>query len=387
MASHTHLASNHTDNPRHCHAELEKLVAQATSKYSIKDYDTAAEFYSQATELQAELYGEMAARNADLLYAYGRCLYHAAVRNSDVLGSKIAGDKQSGGTTKLSRNQDTRTSNGSMPEKVRGAEERPAQFSGVQDGMTKSGDALDQSGKPYFQFTGDENFDDTDDEASAQQQDGGSDEEPEEDDFANAFEVLDLARVLLLKRIAQEEENEQNRGRPETNGSETIRQLKERLADTHDLQAEISLEGERFPNAVDDLKAGLDLKLELFPQESSLLAEAHYKLSLALEFASVTQQKTEDGAAETGQEAQIDETMREESAKEMEAAIASCKLRISKEQANLDTRGTTDCGTNGSARKGLVSQQDIDDVKDMVLDMEQRVGLLSLHISNENTKI
>ncbi len=57
--------------------------------------------------------------------------------------------------------------------------------------------------KPYFQFTGDENWDDSDDDEDA---DGAAEEgEPEEenDDFANAFEVLDLARILFLAQLEQ----------------------------------------------------------------------------------------------------------------------------------------------------------------------------------------
>ncbi|KAL9030644.1 MAG: hypothetical protein Q9196_001254 [Gyalolechia fulgens] len=380
MAHHIRPPSNQADAHHDRQAELEKLMAQATSRYSVRDYDAAAEFYSQATELQAELNGEMASQNANLLYAYGRCLYHTAVRNSDVLGSKVAGEKRSGGTPKPSGNETTRATDELTSENMRGAEEGSAQVPASQEAIAQPADVPDQNGKPYFQFTGDDNFDGTDDEARAEQPDGEDGEEvEEEDDFANAFEVLDLARVLLLKRIEEEQGKEQSQGRPEeTNSCKTIRQLKERLADTYDLQAEISLEGERFPNAVDDLRAALDLKLELFPEESSLIAEAHYKLSLALEFSSVTQQKTEDGTAETRQEAHIDEAMRAESATEMEAAIASCKLRISKEQANLYTIGATNGGTNRSLRKGIVTQQDINDVKDMVADMEQRVSLLSL---------
>ncbi len=83
---------NNGDTAHSNQSELEDLIAQATLKYSVKDYDAAAELYSRATELQAELHGEMAAGNADLLYAYGRCLFHAAVRSSDVLGSKVAGE-------------------------------------------------------------------------------------------------------------------------------------------------------------------------------------------------------------------------------------------------------------------------------------------------------
>lgn len=117
-------------------ALLDDLKAQATLKYSVKDYDAAAELYSQgtylwsllplptcyarckaflispkayiretpltyelstATELQAKINGEMSAQNADLLYAYGRCLYHYALKSSDVLGSKVAGEKQEDG--------------------------------------------------------------------------------------------------------------------------------------------------------------------------------------------------------------------------------------------------------------------------------------------------
>ena len=89
----THESPANTDRSTRL-AQLDDLKAQATLKYSVKDYDTAAELYSQATELQAELNGEMSAQNADLLYAYGRCLYHCAVKSSDVLGSKVAAEKQ-----------------------------------------------------------------------------------------------------------------------------------------------------------------------------------------------------------------------------------------------------------------------------------------------------
>ena len=229
----------------------------------------------------------------------------------------------------------------------------------------------DKDGKPFFQFTGDENFDDSEEEgegADRVQQDGEAEED--DDDFVNAYEVLDLARVLLLKRL---EEEQPGKGK-ETEPSAVVRQLKERLADTHDLQAEISLEGERFPNAVVDSRAALDLKEELFPPESSLIAEAHYKLSLALEFSSVTQQKNENGDIIDGGEAMVDDGMREEAAREMEAAIASCKRRIQKEEtphvSHLDE-------LQGSEKSGA-TQTNINDVKEMISEMEQRVSDLGL---------
>lgn len=88
-------------------AQLDDLKARATLKYSIKDYDAAAELYSEATELQAELNGEMSSLNADLLYKYGRCLFHVAVKNSDVLGLKVAGEKGEDGSKASKRQKKT----------------------------------------------------------------------------------------------------------------------------------------------------------------------------------------------------------------------------------------------------------------------------------------
>lgn len=347
---------------------LTDLTAQATLKYAMKDYDAAAELYSHATELQAEINGEMSPQNADLLYAYGRCLYHVAVNKSDVLGSKIVSEKQEG--PKKPRNNNTKREQ-AVPEsdgkETRIAEEIVTRVVKEKDEAIKPEEDLEKGKKPYFQFTGDENWDTVNEEEDEDDQDGEDGEDAdEEDDLVNAYEVLDMARVLLLKKLG---DLKSAAGKAEGEWQE-VRQLKERLADTYDLQAEISLEGERFPAAVVDLTSALKLKLALFPQESSLLAEAHYKLSLASEFSSVTQQTNEDGEVEPGKEAHVDEAMREEAIRQMEAAIASCKLRLRKEEANSSNGGHR----NGDVKKPTATKGDIEDVKEMIKDMEQRVS-------------
>ena len=349
-------------------SRLTDLTAQATAKYAVKDYAAAAELYSRATELQAEINGEMSPRNADLLYAYGRCLYHVAVSNSDVLGTKVAGEKSAPQKKKSKQNDEILETNGEQ----KLAEEIVASAVEEKDSV-KPEDTTTES-KPYFQFTGDENYTDSDEE----QEEAGGDEgqaeaEADDDDFSNAFEVLDLARLLLQRRLEDVAlvgtGTEGGGGEEGGTDSETVRQLKERLADTYDLQAEISLEGEQFPNAVVDLKAALELKEELFPPESSLLAEAHYKLALALEFSSVTQQKDANGEVDATKGGVVDEAMREEAAKEMEAAIASCRARIEKEEKALANNSSV----QGDKTKMNVTRESIDDVKEMVRDMEQRV--------------
>ncbi|KKY23014.1 putative tetratricopeptide repeat domain protein [Phaeomoniella chlamydospora] len=360
-------------------AQLDDLIAQATSKYAVKDYNPAAELYSQATELQAELNGEMAIENADLLYSYGKCLYFVAVSKSDVLGTKAAGDKvgnfEEGRRSKpKSKTTSARPSGSDQEQKV--AEEIVATIAtekepGAKVDFTSS---EKQDNKPFFQFTGDENWDDSDEE---EETDPDAGDEEEEDDFSNAFEILDLARVLLEKKLHHLQETATATGdKGKCKADDTIdfpevRQAKERLADTHDLQAEISLEGERFPNAVTDLRSALALKEELYPQESSQIAECHYKLSLALEFASVTQERDESGEAIEGKPAVVDEEMRKEAVIEMERAIESCELRIKKEQAEIDSRAS---GTSTSESRGkAVTQKDIDEVKELVTDMRQRL--------------
>lgn len=337
---------------------VEDLLAQATAYYAQKEYRTAAEFYSRATELQAAVNGEMSTSNADLLYLYGRCLYHVAVQKSDVLGSKVAGESSSKSLTNGSSKQAGESSSGQQVQEEAVATMTP----GLREDSQRESNG--SSSKPYFQFQGDENFDNSEDEDDAN---GENAAEEEEDEFQNAFEILDLARILLQRKV---EELETVQGLDKDHDDVDLnRQLKEKLADTHDLQAEISLEGEQFPNAVKDLRAALAIKKTLYSTDSSYLAELHYKLSLALEFASMTQQKGDDSQEGKLSVAHVDEGMREEAAKEMEAAISSCKLRIVREQDLLDS-GLVEA----TSSKSKITQRSIDEVKDMVQDMEQRAS-------------
>src|SRR6202012_1935309 len=119
-------------------------------------------------------------------------------------------------------------------------------------------------------------------------------EEEEDDDFATSYEFLDLARVLYLKKLDQSQEHaleDSDKGKYVASIDLTpeVKSLKMRVADIYDLQAEVGLEGEKYADAAADLKACLALREELELPESSILAECHYKLSLALEFSANTQ--------------------------------------------------------------------------------------------------
>ncbi|EPS31266.1 hypothetical protein PDE_06221 [Penicillium oxalicum 114-2] len=367
-------------------AQLQDLITRAAAKDAAKDHNAASELYSQATELQAELNGEMSPDNADLLYAYGKSLYNVAVSKSDVLGTKVAGEQpQSSGAVPAAKSSSAAGSGSATGGSLVKDAISSSMGQTASTSKKSAGVELDSApSKPFFQFTGDENFVDSDEEddegGDGENGDGpdGQEEEEEEDDFANAFEVLDLARVLYLKRLEAAEEASADKGKGKSGAATTatdaqlpadLKHIKERLADTYDLQAEISLEGERFSDAVTDLRTALDLRNTLFPFEDPSVAECHYKLSLALEFASVQQHGEGDEDVDEdreGQEKTVDQEMRNEAATQMERAIESCKARMASEQKKLETEDLDE-------DKKIATQRRISNSKEIIADMEQRL--------------
>ena len=368
---------------------LRDLIAQATALYSVKDYSPAAELYSQATELQDEVNGEMNPDNADLLYSYGKCLYFVAVRNSEVLGAASAGAELSKKKTKRSEskpsakkrklNGDAGAVNGRAEAngtvaKV-GSNTQASALPQLEEALKKEKEEPSADNKAYFNITGDENWDDSEEEgAEADNQDEGAeaDEEEDQDDFSLAYEILDVARILLLRKM--ENLSAALPTPPEPTPSPgylvnplnpflvSLRLIKTRLADVHDLQAEINLENELYPAAITDLRSSLELTEQIYPFESNLLAECHYKLSLALEFASATQAR--DAAGNPTGTATIDKAMRAEALAEMEKAIDSCESRMKMEQAAADALEP------GVKRDAAV--KDIADVREIVEEMQLR---------------
>ncbi|PMD57032.1 uncharacterized protein K444DRAFT_665483 [Hyaloscypha bicolor E] len=340
---------------------LADLCAKGTAQYAHKNYEEASDLYARASELQAELNGEMSPDNAEILFLYGRSLFKVGQSKSDVLGGKAGAEKKPNGAAKAKKAAPKQELK-SESEKI--AEEGVAIIAEQNDSGAKPEEGVDAK-KPLFQFTGDENFEDSDDDAEEEEGEG---EAEEDDDLAAAFEVLDLARVLFTKKL---EGPEEDTGKGKDIGDSLMtKHIKERLADTHDLLAEISLENERFPGAVVDFRAALAHKQELYPEESEIIAEAHFKLSLALEFASITRTKDEgeEAADVTEAETHVDQGMRDEAVKELEAAINSTKLKLQSKEVELASTSSPD--------DNEVTRAQIAEVKEIVTEMEGRLAEL-----------
>lgn len=379
-------------------SELIQLKAKALKAYAQKDYASSTELYASACELQSVLHGENNPRNAHLLYLYGRSLFEIALKKSDVLGGAAQEDKKA-----------------KDEKKVKKATDKLEGVSGAEVAIGKK--ALEKGAKAgLFSFTGDENWDDSDgeedvgEEGEGEGEEAGKESEEDDDDFTLAWEILDYARVLFLKQLspdadaatsdvppaesattniatepiaptpteevaeskeAESKEAESKEDKPEEKevpklditksvvpSGDEAKALHTALADTYDLLGEVSLESESFAQAARDLRSSLDLKLELYPVESTLISEAHYKLSLALEFAAAGEDVSESDKMKG----------REEAAVEMEKAIASCRARIKKEEKAAAALAATD----GDKGKKHVTKS-LTDAREMVEELETRV--------------
>jgi hypothetical protein len=138
---------------------LADLCAKGTAQYAHKNYDEATDLFARASELQAELNGEMSPENAEILFLYGRSLFRVGQSKSDVLGGRAGGEKKPNGAAKAKKPEPVKEEKSEL-DKV--AEEGVAIIAEQNDGTRVEEDA--GAKKPLFQFTGDENFEDSDDD-------------------------------------------------------------------------------------------------------------------------------------------------------------------------------------------------------------------------------
>ncbi|KAH9006707.1 hypothetical protein EDB83DRAFT_2462851 [Lactarius deliciosus] len=215
----------------------------AKKAFALRKYEQAVEHYATALELLSKTHAEDAPEMADVYFAYGKALLENAVVQNSVLGK----DQQ--------QQQD-----GAVEEEPAANGNKILSFSGdAEDEEEDEDPAVDlfEASKPDTDAEGEDEAGEGDGE--------GEDEAEPEDDFNAAWEVLDLARAIYEKRM---------------DGDDAVR-LK--VADTFIMLGDISLETEKFEQAITDYSAGLALKTELLPLSSRQLAEAHYKLSIALD--------------------------------------------------------------------------------------------------------
>ncbi|RDB23444.1 NASP-related protein sim3 [Hypsizygus marmoreus] len=229
---------------------IESAVEHAKRAFALKKFEQAIEHYATALELITKKVGEDSPEIADLYFSYGKALLENAISQSSVLGKEQPEEGQEPDV-----NAPGASVNGKGPilsfsgdaEDIADGDEEPAV-----DLFAHAAQAIAEA------------------EAAAEGEDDDEDEAEPEDDFNAAWEVLDLARAIYDKQKDEEDDDE----------------IKLKLADTYIALGDVSLETEKFDQAITDYEAGLALKVELLPLSSRQIAEAHYKLSMVLDLTS-----------------------------------------------------------------------------------------------------
>jgi HAT1-interacting factor 1 len=144
---------------------LAELCAKGAALSTQKNYEEAAEVYSRATEMQAEMNGEMSPENAEILFLYGRALFRVGQGKSDVLGGKApdTAPKKAKAESSKAAAAAASTAEEEVTPAQRVAEEGVAIIA-AETTIGKQEASEAEAKKPFFQFTGDENWDDSDGE-------------------------------------------------------------------------------------------------------------------------------------------------------------------------------------------------------------------------------
>ncbi|KTW30254.1 hypothetical protein T552_00731 [Pneumocystis carinii B80] len=271
--------------------EAYSVINEADCLYYKKDYEAAVEKYSLALERIVMEYGEGDVRNADVFYSYGRALFYLAVKRSGVFGGVVPPLEnciEMGNVSSKAMHNSSRLC-----------------FSGDESSEEESGDVI------------------------------------KEDDFSIAWEALDFSRFLYQKMLDMSKgvsERDLEEKKEEIDEEKCI-EIEKKLADTYDLLGEISLENENFQQALADFQSSLDLRTKIYPLESSLITEAHYKLALALEF-------SQEG------------DFREKAIEHIHLAIKSLEKRLENEQ---------------KSEKGKEKQEkEESEIREMLLELKQK---------------
>ncbi|KAF2000588.1 hypothetical protein P154DRAFT_522481 [Amniculicola lignicola CBS 123094] len=339
------MADTTPDVPR-TKEKVTELATAAALQYSLKHYSEAATIYSQACEIQGELNGEMAPENAEIIYQYGRALYEVAIAQNDVLGKKVVEEEKKKKDAKLEPVTESSESaeNGAKSEEKKGA-----------------------TAKPYFQLTGDENWTDSEDEEEEADGDAEGEDGEELDEMGQAHHMFELARVLFaLQQEAESGGADTDKGKGKAELTPRLREIKKRLADCYSYLVDVSFENGNYGQAVIDQRSGLEMLQEIHSIEDPAVTEAHYKLSLALEYESVSGLREAMGAPaeEAPKEGTVDFGLRKEAEEEMGLAIRSLEARIKKQQEEVGT-------LSGDELKK--KEEGIKDAEDMLEEMRDRV--------------
>ncbi|KAH8555351.1 hypothetical protein BGW37DRAFT_476804 [Umbelopsis sp. PMI_123] len=283
--------------------EIQSIIHEGSRAFLLHNYETATDKLGQACELLDKQFGELAPQCADAYFLYGKALLQHAIQQNSVLGNAATED-----TTAA---DDTETQNATM-----------------------SNPRFHFEGEPDLREVEAENGNEGDDE------DGQAEQEEEEDGdmFNDAWDVLDIARVIYEKDSSQE--------------------ARLKLADVYSCLGDVSLETEKFDQAIPDFRSALSIKQCILDQDNRELAELHYKLALALEYSTSEQHLA------------IEET--QNAVKVLRNRLSTLKEKQLAESGDVKGKGKETDAVVDSGRTSDI-QKEINEIQELIPDMEVKI--------------
>ncbi|KAJ2880874.1 hypothetical protein H4R27_004459 [Coemansia aciculifera] len=215
------------------------LLETGTRAFALGEWEEAIDSFGQLASITEQTFGSESPRYADGLVMYGRALLQHAIEQNALMAEKTLADAATGNLGKEKEEEEV------LPTKANINFEGEPDFRQIESLALEDGES---SSKGKQADTGEEDEED----------------EEEEDDFAAAWDVLDLARVIQAK------------------ATDSKSQLK--YAETLMLLGDVSMESENFGQAVKDFSEALEVKMQYLDDSNRELAELYYKLALAYEY-------------------------------------------------------------------------------------------------------
>ncbi|XP_047024542.1 histone-binding protein N1/N2 [Helicoverpa zea] len=249
-----------------------ELLAAGRRHLAVRDFSAAASTLAEACEGLAKEHGDTADQCAEAYLWYGKALLGLSREESGVLGDGMPGSGNADGEEEDEEEQEENGENGENgeaeaevdetaepeKEKANGEVEKSEAESTTKEEEPGSSTAQEDNEEP-----GTTNGDAHDESAM------NVDAEDDVDNLQLAWEMLDLARSILYRRVQ------------EGGGAGRAQ-----LADVYLALGEVALESETYDKAVTDMQSCLDLQKELYRSDDRRIAETHYQIGLANSLAS-----------------------------------------------------------------------------------------------------
>uniref|UniRef100_A0A2A4ITI6 Tetratricopeptide SHNi-TPR domain-containing protein n=1 Tax=Heliothis virescens TaxID=7102 RepID=A0A2A4ITI6_HELVI len=249
-----------------------ELLAAGRRHLAVRDFSAAASTLAEACEGLAKEHGDTADQCAEAYLWYGKALLGLSREESGVLGDGMPGSGNADGEEE-DENEEENGENGENGEAEAEVEEAAEPEKEKANGEVEKSEAesTTKEEEPGSSTVQEENEEPGTTNGDAHDESAMNvDAEDDVDNLQLAWEMLDLARSILYRRVQE-------------NGGDAARA---QLADVYLALGEVALESETYDKAVTDMQSCLDLQKELYRSDDRRIAETHYQIGLANSLAS-----------------------------------------------------------------------------------------------------